>query len=90
MSLRADLERAPAFFDEFSPKRSCSVAIFAMPFEGLQAYNGRGGSSLQGPASKRTDAATLEDCIGTEDPDLSRADLSADLNRMLRTISPWA
>ena len=58
--------------------------------EALQAYNGRAGSSLQGPAAKRTDAATLEDSIGTEDPDLSRAELRADLNRMLRTISPRA
>jgi RNA polymerase sigma-B factor len=58
--------------------------------EALQAYNGRGGSSLQGPIGKRADAATLEDSIGTEDPDLSRAELRADLNRMLKTISPRA
>jgi RNA polymerase sigma-B factor len=58
--------------------------------EALQAYNGRGGSSLQGPIGKRADAATLEDSIGTEDPNLSRAELRADLNRMLKTISPRA
>jgi RNA polymerase sigma-B factor len=58
--------------------------------EALQAYNGRGGSSLQGPIGKRADAATLEDSIGTEDPDLSRVELRADLNRMLKTISPRA
>jgi RNA polymerase sigma-B factor len=59
--------------------------------EALQAYNGRGGSSLQGPIGKRADAVTLEDSIGTEDPDLSRVELRADLNRMLTTIlSPRA
>jgi RNA polymerase sigma-B factor len=58
--------------------------------EALQAYNGRGGSSLQGPIGRRADAATLEDSIGTEDPDLSRAELRVDLNRMLKTISPRA
>jgi RNA polymerase sigma-B factor len=58
--------------------------------EALQAYNGRGPSSLQGPIGKGADAATLEDSIGTEDPDLSRAELRADLNRMLKTISPRA
>jgi RNA polymerase sigma-B factor len=58
--------------------------------EALQAYNGRGGSSLQGPIGKRADAATREDSIGTEDPDLSRVELRADVNRMLRTISPRA
>lgn len=45
---------------------------------------------MQGPAAKRTAAATLENSIGTEDPDLSRAELRADLSRMLRTISPRA
>ena len=58
--------------------------------EAVQAYNGRAGSSLQGPIGKRADAATLEDSIGTEDPDLSRVELRADLNRMLKTISPRA
>ena len=58
--------------------------------EALQAYNGRGGSSLQGSIGKRADAATLEDSIGTEDPDLSRVELRADVNRMLKTISPRA
>jgi RNA polymerase sigma-B factor len=58
--------------------------------EALQAYNGRGGSSLQGPIGRRADAATLEDSIGTEDPDLSRAELRVDLNRMLKMISPRA
>jgi RNA polymerase sigma-B factor len=58
--------------------------------EALQAYNGHGGSSLQGPIGKRADAATLEDSIGTEDPDLSRVELRADVNRMLKTISPRA
>jgi RNA polymerase sigma-B factor len=61
-----------------------------LTLEALQAYNGRGGSSLQGPIGKRADAATLEYSIGTEDPDLSRAELRADLNRMLKTISPRA
>lgn len=58
--------------------------------EALQAYNGRAGSSLQGPMGRGADAATLEDLIGTEDPDLSRVELRADLNRMLKAISPRA
>jgi RNA polymerase sigma-B factor len=58
--------------------------------EAVQASNGRGGLSLQGPFGERTEAPTLEDSIGIEDPDLSQAELRADVNRMLQTISPRA
>jgi hypothetical protein len=58
----------PTTTSELAPAIGVSDELL---LEALQAYNGRGRSSLQGPIGKRTDAATLEDSIGTEDPDLS-------------------
>ena len=95
LALRVDAARTHLWqqLDRSPTTSELAIAIGVsdeLILEALQAYNGRGGSSLQGPVGKRVDAATLEDSIGTEDPDLSRAELRADLNRMLRTISPRA
>jgi RNA polymerase sigma-B factor len=57
--------------------------------EALQAYNGRGGLSLQRPVGGDT-AATLGESIGAEDPDLFQAEMRADLNRLMRFVSPRA
>ena len=57
--------------------------------EAVQAYNGRGGLSLQRPVGEHT-ATTLGESIGADDPDLSHAEIRADLNRLMRCISPRA
>jgi RNA polymerase sigma-B factor len=58
--------------------------------EAMQAHNGRGGLSLQARMGERADVPTLEESLGAEDPDLSHAELRADVNRLLKTISPRA
>jgi RNA polymerase sigma-B factor len=58
--------------------------------EALQACDGRGGLSLQAPVGEQADAAPLQDAIAIEDPDLSQAEMRADLNRLLKTVTPRA
>jgi RNA polymerase sigma-B factor len=84
--LRQKLDRSPT-----TSELATAIGVSdELGLEALQAYNGRRGSSLQGPKGKRADAATPEDSIGTEDPNLSRVELRADVNRMLETVSPRA
>lgn len=58
--------------------------------EALQARGGRTGLSLQTPQGEAGDAMTLEDTIGADDPDIARAETRAELDGLLRTISPRA
>jgi RNA polymerase sigma-B factor len=56
--------------------------------EALQARCGRSGLSLQAPQGEPGDATTLEDTLGADDPDLARAETRAELNGLLKTVSP--
>ena len=58
--------------------------------EALQARCGRTGLSLQAPQGDPGDATTLEDTLGAEDPDIARAETRAELNGLLKTITPRA
>jgi RNA polymerase sigma-B factor len=58
--------------------------------EALQARRGRTGLSLQAPQGDPGDAMTLEDTLGAEDPDIARAENRAELNGLLKTITPRA
>jgi len=43
---------------------------------------------LQAPQGEPGDATTLEDTLGADDPDLARAETRAELNGLLKTVSP--
>ncbi|MEA2183960.1 MAG: polymerase sigma-B factor, partial [Solirubrobacteraceae bacterium] len=58
--------------------------------EALQARCGRTGLSLQAPQGDPGEATTLEDTLGAEDPDIARAETRAELNGLLKTITPRA
>lgn len=58
--------------------------------EALQARGGRGALSLHAPQGEPGDAATLEDTIGADDPDIDRAEMRVELDGLLKTVSPRA
>jgi RNA polymerase sigma-B factor len=54
--------------------------------EALQARRGRSAISLQTPQGEASDAMTLGDTIGFEDPDIERAEQRAALDDLLKTV----
>jgi RNA polymerase sigma-B factor len=54
--------------------------------EALQARRGRSAISLQTPQGDASDAMTLGDTIGSEDPDIERAEQRAALDDLLKTV----
>jgi RNA polymerase sigma-B factor len=58
--------------------------------EALQARRGRSAISLQTPQGDASDAMTLGDTIGSEDPDIERAEQRAALDDLLKTVSSRA
>ena len=54
--------------------------------EAMQARRGRSGVSLQSPQGEASDAMTLGDTIGADDPDLERAEQRAVLDDLLKTV----
>ncbi len=58
--------------------------------EGMQARSARGALSLHAPLGEPGEAASLEDTLGADDPDLERAEQRAELDRLMAYVSPRA
>jgi RNA polymerase sigma-B factor len=58
--------------------------------EAMQARSARGALSLHAPQGDPGDACALEDTLGSEDHEIERAELRAELDRLLTCVSPRA
>ncbi|HEV2061861.1 MAG TPA: SigB/SigF/SigG family RNA polymerase sigma factor, partial [Solirubrobacteraceae bacterium] len=58
--------------------------------EAMQARSARGALSLHAPQGEPGDAISLQDTLGAEDPDLERAETRAQLEDLMREVSPRA
>jgi RNA polymerase sigma-B factor len=58
--------------------------------EAMQARSARGALSLHAPQGDPADACSLEDTLGAEDEEIERAELRAELDRLLTSVSPRA
>jgi RNA polymerase sigma-B factor len=58
--------------------------------EAMQARSARGALSLHAPQGEPGDTTSLEDTLGSEDPDIERAEQRAELDRLMRSVSPRA
>ena len=58
--------------------------------EAMQARSARGALSLHAPQGDPGDALSLQDTLGVEDPDIERAETRAELDRLMREVSPRA
>ena len=56
----------------------------------MQARSARGALSLHAPQGDPGDACALEDTLGAEDEEIERAELRAELDRLLTCVSPRA
>jgi RNA polymerase sigma-B factor len=58
--------------------------------EAMQARSARGALSLHAPQGDPGDACALEDTIGAEDEGIERAEVRAELDRLMTAVSPRA